>query len=303
MNTLVIGQQLKLLSQRGGKLTHVMQEMRKICIKTVLTRVFHSMIRTVFVDSSQGFNVEPLFVGLLGRWRRVMRKAIFIVMPVLVLMSGLCVAIGQGVHTWYGNEEFMNQLDASITSFFGNTVGTYLPSGSVAYSNADVHTDSMTYKTKISNQFLAIFGHGVPGMQQLLNQETLYEYNAGPQDGLLRVAIVTPQYSTKVLAAAMVHYSCGHLSHLDVNNTSKIEANFAGTCQQPMVTIFFQDQASRNSIIESELTKWGTIPLLTMCHHDMVHTQNSWYHRAYVARHGHQPPPCHAMSHVVLLNQ
>lgn len=227
-----------------------------------------------------------------------MRKVINGTMPILVFASAL--AVGQGVHTWYGNEEFMHQLDASIASFFGDSVGAYIPSARIAYVDGGVHASNDAFNTKISNQFLAIFGNGAPGMQQLFNQRILYEFNGGPNDGLLKVAIVTPQYSTTVLAAAIVHYSCGYLSPHEVNNASEISKHFGEPkCNNPIVTIFFRNQTGRNPIIRKELASWGTLPLLKMCRHDMVHTV---YRQAYVAKYGHQPPRCEVKSNVVVLN-
>jgi len=227
-----------------------------------------------------------------------MRKVIYGTMPILVFASAL--AVGQGVHTWYGNEEFMHRLDASIASFFGDSVGTYIPSARIAYVDGGVHAGDSAYNTKISNQFLAIFGNGAPGTQRLPDQRILYEFNGGPRDGLLKAAIVTPQYSTTVLAAAIVHYSCGYLSPHEVDNAREISKHFGGLkCGNPVVTIFFRNQAGRNPIIRKELATWGTLPLLKMCRHDMVHTV---YRQAYVAKHGRQPPRCEATSNVVVLN-
>src|SRR6185437_10483286 len=142
------------------------------------------------------------------------------------------------------------------------------------------------YNTKISNQFLAIFGNGAPGTQRLPDQRILYEFNGGPRDGLLK--------------AAIVHYSCGYLSPHEVDNAREISKHFGGLkCGNPVVTIFFRNQAGRNPIIRKELATWGTLPLLKMCRHDMVHTV---YRQAYVAKQGRQPPRCEATSNVVVLN-
>lgn len=217
--------------------------------------------------------------------------------PLLALLIS-SVAIAQGVHTWYGNAEFMQQLDTSIASFFGNSIGTYIRSDDYAHMNA---SDQMAH-VRISNQFLSVFGHGIPGSRQLSNGEMLYTFTV-PHDGYIRVAIVTPRYNTSVLAAAITHWTCGSLSMKDVHNASVVESNSkSARCNKPTVTVFFKNQAEVNSIIRKELVEWGVGVVLPACKLDVLHNQSTLEHKRFVAKYGRQPPPCNARYNVVTLN-
>lgn len=198
-----------------------------------------------------------------------MRNLIAAFLLSLLVIPGLCIA--QGVRTWYGNDEFMQQLDTQISAFFGDSVGTYFQRGGSAYVYTPTgrRTEAVTLADSVSvaHQFLAVFGNGVPDMQTLPDQNTLYSF-AVPQDGMQRVAIVTPPNSTSILAAAIVHYSCGHVTQADAASDAVVKANFSSpACTLPHVTIFFKNEASQNSIVRTELMKWGADPTLEVCVH------------------------------------
>jgi hypothetical protein len=215
--------------------------------------------------------------------------------PVLLIAFVSTTVFAQGVHTWYGNDVFMRELDQSIAAFFGDSVGTYVP----VDEYGKLRPAQQTEKAKIGNQFLSVFGHGGPGMHTLPDGNTLYEYFA-PHDGQLRVAIVTPKYDTSILAAAVTHWTCGSLPAADIHDAAAVEANYQ--CNKPTVTVFFKDQASVNSVIRSELVKWGMSIWLPSCETDILHNTKSLEHKIYVARYGKQPPSCHARYKVLTLN-
>lgn len=196
--------------------------------------------------------------------------------------------LAQGVHTWYGNDVFMRELDQSISAFFGTSVGTYVR----VYQYGKLSPQKQGEKAEIGNQFLSIFGHGGPGMQQLPDGNALYEYFA-PHDGMIRVAIVTPKYNTNVLAAAVTHWTCGTLRAADVHNAAAVQSNYSSAkCNRPTVTVFFKDQASINSVIRNELVKWGMNIVLGSCQ-----TTNR-----VITEDGGRTRPCHARYKVVTLN-
>jgi hypothetical protein len=215
-----------------------------------------------------------------------MRKHISLQALLIAFVS--TVAFAQGVHTWYGNQEFMGQLDQSISAFFGNSVGSYVR----VYEYGKLSPEQQAEKASIANQFLSIFGHGGPDMQQLPDGNTLYEYFA-PHDGAIRVAIVTPKYNTNVLAAAVTHWTCGALPAADIHNAAAVQSNYISPkCNQPTVTVFFKNQASVNSVIRKELVKWGMEILLGSCQ-SMNHV---------IAEDGGSIHPCHASYKVVTLS-
>jgi len=230
-------------------------------------------------------------------------RTTFIALLLLLLPGGLSA---QGVHTWYGNDAFMRQLDSSIKMFFGNSVGTYLRSDDFAFTLAPMNATSPDERMLIANQFLAIFGRGAPGMSSLADRKTLYDYSAF-QDGELRVAIVTPDKDATILAAAMTHWSCGAIAATDTHDATIVRSNYeSARCKQPSVTVFFKNPASVNPVIRAELVKWGTRPLVGLCESDrrmglLDYPTNSPQREQY-AKHLLQLPPCRVHYDVVILN-
>ena len=228
-------------------------------------------------------------------------RRVFTILAVAILACS-CNVSAQGVRTWYGNAEFMQELKTSIKSFFGDAVGLYVVDGHYLDGFAHSSHAKQAQLGRIGNQFTYRFGRGIPYMQDLPGGYALYSY-AGPNDGTARIAIVTPRYGTNVLAAAVTHATCNAMTARQAYDKDATPAQLLkDECNVPGVTAFFEDHASVNSAIVKELRAWGMDIVLGSCQTMRIHQPTSQAYRAYVAHAGSSPSPCRARFDVVTVH-
>lgn len=171
----------------------------------------------------------------------------------ILALSMMFIASGyaQGVHMWYDNIAWRNQLNNSIKDFFGDHVGTY-----VGYGLTQEHLTPQE-AVKISNQFLVEF-NGIPELsEKVLDGYHLYAF-AKPQDAAIQAAVIVPDHDTSsVLAAALIHYSCGHIAKKEIFDAAAVEKNYSNACtQRPTLTIFFKTPKDKNQNFINQFLLW-----------------------------------------------
>ncbi|MGH8191579.1 MAG: hypothetical protein ACREP2_09050 [Rhodanobacteraceae bacterium] len=202
------------------------------------------------------------------------------------------------VAPWYMNQTLRDELQQSIREFFGNAVGTYF----YKYGNKPFWGFSQDDNWQlISTQFIDIQGSVYQRRGTILHgQWQLYAWSnpSGPVD-----AIVTAIGSTSVVAAAIVHMSCGSISRSNIHDVAIVKNHFFVNpkCSKPVVTIFFKDAFAVDPAIRDVLAHWGSRQKIEDCKHDILHS-NSLEHKAYVTKFG-AVPSCWMHYKVKLLNR
>lgn len=167
----------------------------------------------------------------------------------ITLLAGR--AHGQGVHMWYDDQLWRQNIDQSITTFFGDHVGTY-----VGYGLTEKKYTAQK-AARIGNQFLVTFD-GVPLENTALSGNNQLFAFAKPHDANVKAAVVTAVHGTEILAAGLIHYSCGTISRAHIFDSAAVTKNYSNACSsKPTLTIFFNSMASRNPQVRDDLLAWG----------------------------------------------
>lgn len=179
------------------------------------------------------------------------KKILSIGVLISYFMMSTC-GLAQGVHKWYSDQTWHAGIDKSISDFFGGHVGTYV---GYAFTEAQ-YTPSQG--AQIGNQFLAVFD-GIPlESTPLANGTQLYSY-AKPHDAAIKAAVITTaQGSTEMLAAALIHYSCGEIDKNLIFDKDALAKNYGKECSSiPTVTVFFKDSSHNDPAVRDELLSWA----------------------------------------------
>lgn len=173
-----------------------------------------------------------------------------VLVPMLFLVLG--TASAQRVNAWYNDRALRQQLDTSVTSFFGRERGQLVVlRGRHA---ADVDQGLLT------TQVLGVFD-GVP--QDLLTTEHGYTLYSGcqPHNCAVSAAVLTAPGSTLVDAVALIHWRCGRPDlPMDIAPAAAGAPFRVGGCddlQHPTVTMFFARKAAVDAPMAQDLKAWA----------------------------------------------
>lgn len=170
--------------------------------------------------------------------------------PILFLVLGTAAA--QHASPWYNDRALRQQLDTSVTSFFGSEKGQFVVLRGRDAPGVD--------QGLLATQFLGIFD-GVP--QDRVTTEHGYTLYSGcqPHNCAVTAAVLTESDGTVIDAAALIHWRCGRPDlPTDSPQAAKGEPFRVGGCddlQHPTVTMFFARKAAVDEQKVQDLKDWA----------------------------------------------